>query len=330
MKISFARPASMALKTILTLALSAVVCFSQNSPGKAGATHKSSSPTPAASKSVSSAQKVVLTVGNFKVTKEEMDFLFNSLSPQVRQAVATHGFSALGQEYALMLLLSQKALDDHLDASPDFRREIDLKKHQMLAQAEYRNLESQLKITPDEVSTYYNAHKENFEEANVREFVVRKKAEGAKPGDPGLATDEAKARLDSIRKAIVAGTDIAQVAKQFDVPNVVMVEPETRTVRRGELLPALEKAAFELKDNQFSEPLDTPQAIVEIQVVGHQQPELKEVSQAIENALRQQKLQVTLDDMKTKVKIWMDPEYFKTPAPQASAPEATPQASAHP
>ena len=122
----------MALKTILTVSLSAVVCFSQNSPGaagKTGTTHKSSSPTPAAAKSVSSAQKVVLTVGNFKVTKEEMDFLFNNLSPQVRQAVATHGFSSLGQEYALMLLLSQKAVDDHLDASPDFRREIDLKKH---------------------------------------------------------------------------------------------------------------------------------------------------------------------------------------------------------
>jgi PPIC-type PPIASE domain len=333
MNIHFSKPADMVLKTILAGVLSGVVCLAQTSPApasKARSPQAKSSQSHAAAESASSPQKVVMTVGNVKVTKAEMDFLIENLNPQMRQAVATHGRGALGQEYSLMLLLSQKAINDHLDASPDLQREIALQRHQTLAQAEYRNMQGQLRINPDEVSTYYAAHKGDFEQASIREFVVRKKPENAKPNDPGLSPQEAKARLDSIHKAIAAGTDIALVAKQFNVPNVVMIEPEPRTVHRGQLLPALDKAAFELKDNQFSDPVDTPQALVELQVLAHQQPELKDISSEIENSLRQQKVQAAVDDLKAKANIWMDPDYFKSPsASQASSPGSAPT-PAHP
>jgi peptidyl-prolyl cis-trans isomerase C len=334
MKIYLSRAADIVLKGLLAGALSGLVCFAQTSPSpgsKARSPQASSSQNQTAAESASSPQKVVMTVGDVKVTKAEMDFLIQNLNPQLRQAVAAHGRGALGQEYSLMLLLSQKAVSDHLDASPDVQREIALQRNQMLAQAEYRNLEGQVKVNPDEISTYYTAHKADFDEASVREFVVRKKPENGKPSDPGLSSQEARARLDSIRKAIVAGTDVTQVAKQYDVPNVVMVEPEPRTVRKGQLLPALDKVAFELKDNQFSDPVDTPQALVLLQVVSHQQPQLRDVSPEIENTLRQQRVQAVLDDMKAKASIWMDPDYFKSPsASQASSPAPTPQTPAHP
>ena len=333
MKIHFSNPADMLLKAILAGVLSGLVCIAQTSPvqgAKARSPQANSSQNHAAAESASSPQKVVMTVGTVKVTKAEMDFLVQNLNPQLRQAVATQGRGVLGQEYSLMLLLSQKAVNDHLDASADLQREIALQRHQTLAQAEYKNMESQLKINPDEVSTYYAAHKSDFEQASIREFVVRKKPENAKPDDPGLSSQEASARLDSIHKAIAAGTDIAQVAKQFNVPNVVVIEPEPRTVRRGQLLPALDKAAFELKDNQFSDPVDTPQALVELQVLAHQQAELKDVSSEIENSLRQQKIQAAMNDLKAKANIWMDPDYFKSPsASQASSPGSGPT-PAHP
>ena len=327
MKISLSRPAGALFKAGLTVALSAFVCFGQNAPrptAKTAAKHPTSSHHSAASNSPSPTQKVVLTVGAAKVTKGEMDYIFNNLSPEARQSVATHGLSALGQEYSVMLLLSQKATSDHLDASPEFRQDLALKKNQMLAAEEYRNLETQAKVGQDEVSAYYAAHKSDFEEASVREFVVRKKAEDAKAGDPGLSPEDAKARLASIQKAVAAGTDVAQVAKQFNVPNVVVVEPEPRTVRRGQLMPALDKAAFELQDNQFSDPVDTPNAMIELQLLSRQQAELKDVSQAIENVLRQQKVKVALDDLKAKAKVWMDPDYFKPAAPETSSSAPTP------
>lgn len=310
------KTARIALNGFLAGALSALVCFAQK---------------PAASQSAAetSSQKVVLKVGEAQVTKAEIDYLISSLSPQAQKALATRGKRPVGDEYAMMVLLSEKAKSEHLDATPEFQRRIALEKLQLLAQAEYRRIARNITVSQEEISTYYNAHKAEFEEARLREFVVRKKPANAKPGSPGLPVVEAKARLAAIQKAIEAGGDLKQVAKQFDVPNTVIVNPEPVTVRKGEMLPALDKAAFELKDNQFSQPVDTPRALVLLQMVKLQQPDLQAVSGEIENSLRQQKIKSTLDDMKAKANIWMDPEYFKAPG-APSGESATPENPSHP
>jgi parvulin-like peptidyl-prolyl isomerase len=312
---------------LLAAALSAAFCLAQTSPPQTSASGASSQS--AASAEASSPDKVVLKVGEDKVTKADVDYLIGSLSPQLQQAVASRGRKPVGDEYALMLLLSQKAKSEHLDTSPDFQRKLALQKLQMLAQDEYRKMAEDIQVSPEEVNAYYNAHKSDFDEAQVREVVVRKKPADSTSDAPGLSADEAKARLAEIQKAIESGTDIKEVAKKFDVPNVVMVYPDPQTVRRGEMIPALDKAAFELKDNQFSQPVDTPQAMVLLQVLSHQQPDAKTVSGQIENQLRQEKLQTAVNDMKAKANIWMDPDYFKSAEGSADT-SATPKAPANP
>jgi PPIC-type PPIASE domain len=328
MKICFSRPAGMLCKALLAGALFSLASFAQTSApqkSKARAPEASSSQKKPAASAASSPQEVVMTVGNIKVTKAEMEFVMKALSPQQQQVVATRGNSFLARQYSLMLLLSQKAVSDHLDVSPDIHRAIELQKHQLLAQAEYEHLQSQAKIGPEEVSAYYASHKQDFEEASIREFIVRKKAEDAKPGSAGLSPEDARARLDSIRKAIVAGTSIDQVEKKFSVPDVVVVEPTPRTVRKGEMIPALDEAAFKLKDNQFSDPVETPQAMVVLQVVSHQETPLKDVSPEIESNLREQKASKEVNDLRTNARIWMNPDYFKPP----SAPQPSGTAPAH-
>lgn len=317
--------------SLLAGAMSALVCFAQSSPAAPAAAKPAAqrAAQSQASAEASSPQKVVLKVGNTAVTRADIDFLINSLSPQVKEAVAARGRKPVGDEYAMMLLLSQKAHNEHLDATPDFQRKIALNRLQMLAQEEYRKIAAGIQVTPAEVSTYYNAHKNDFEQAKVREFIVRKKTADDKAGAPGLPEEAAKARLASIRQAVEAGTDIKAVAKKFDVPNVVMVGSEPQTVRRGEMIPALDTVAFSLKDNQFSQPIDTPHALVLLQVLSRQQPDMKAVSEPIENELRQEKLKAAMDDIKAKASIWMDPDYFKEPGSPSDA-SAAPQPPAHP
>jgi len=331
MEIRRRKMACIILNSLIGGALSALVCFAQSSPashpaGKSAAQSSSAS----ASAQASSPEKVVLKVGEAKVTKADIDYLIGSLSPQVQKAVALRGRKPVGDEYAMMLLLSQKAQSDHLDASSDFQRKIALEKLQLLAQEEYRHMTESINVSPDEISAYYSAHKGEYEEAQLREFVIRKKAADSKAGATGLPVAEAKARLAAIQKAIESGTDLKQVAKQFDVPNVVMVNPQPVTVRKGEMLPALDKAAFELKDNQFSQPVETAQALVLLQMVKHQQADLQAVSSQIEDSLRQQKLKTALDDLKAKANIWMDPDYFKTSESSSGESAATPATPTHP
>jgi len=312
---------------LLAAALSASICVAQGSSPQTSASSPSSQSATTAE--ASSPDKVVLKVGEDKVTKADVDYLIGSLSPQLQQAVARNGRKPVGDEYALMLLLSQKAKSEHLDASPDFQRKLALQKLQMLAQDEYRKMAEDIQVSPEEVNAYYTAHKSDFDEAQVREVVVRKKPANATSDTPGLSADEAKTRLAEIQKAIESGMDIKDVAKKFDVPNVVMVYPDPQTVRKGEMIPELDKAAFELKDNQFSQPVDTPQAMVLLQVLSHQEPDIKAVSGQIENQLRQEKLQTAVNDMKAKANIWMDPDYFKSADGSADT-SATPKAPANP
>jgi parvulin-like peptidyl-prolyl isomerase len=212
-----------------------------------------------------------------------------------------------------MVLLSQQAVNDHLDSAPAFIQQIAIQRRQMLAQAEYTHLASVTTVSPEEVSQYYLAHQAEFDSADVREVVVRKKLEGAKEGTPGLAAPEARARAESIRKALTAGTDIKKVAQDFQAPNDVMIDLEPRHIRRGQLLASMDKAAFELKDGELSQPLEIPQAFVLIQAVGYHHSELKEASPGIEKTLRQQKLDTAVAELKKKATVWMDEEYFKPP-----------------
>lgn len=324
--------ANYVLNGLLAGAMSALVCFAQKPPASHSAARSTAQSSSASSASAtnSSPHKVVLKVGNTQVTKSEVDYLISNLNPRAQRALEARGRKPVGDEYAMMVLLSQKAKSDHLDTTTGFQQKIALEKLQLLAQAEYQKIAQDITISPQDVTAYYTAHKGEFEQAELREFVVRKKPADAKAGTPGLPVAEAKARLASIQKAVEAGTDLQQIATKFDVPNTVIVNPKPVTVRKGEMLPALDKVAFELKDNQFSQPVETPNALILLQMVKHQHPTVQAVSDEIENVLRQQKLKTTLDSMRANANIWMDPEYFKTPENSSAPSAATPKTPAHP
>jgi parvulin-like peptidyl-prolyl isomerase len=274
----------------------------------------------------SASEKVVMKVGPAQVTQSEMEILISSLNQQDQQALAAQGKRVLGERYLDVLMLSQQAVNDHLDSTQTVRERLELTRVQMLAEMEYQKMASETKITPEEVGQYFTAHQSDYDTVQARQFVVRKKPAGAKEGTPGLTEEEAKAKAEAIRKALVAGTDIKKVIQDFAVPNVVMIDPEPRAVQRGKLLPALEKSAFQLKDGEVSEPVDVPQALVFLQIIGHSHAEQKDVSTEIENTIRQQKLTAEMAELKKKATVWMDEDYFKGPV--ASTPTLGPKPTA--
>jgi len=271
-------------------------------------------------------EKVVLRVGREQVSQADLDFVINGLSPEIRQAVARQGKRPIGEQYALMLVLSGQAIGHRLDSSPDIRRQIELQRLQLLAQAEYQNLLNQTKITPEEISQLYSAHPEEFDQAQVRQVVIRKKSDAAKEVTPGLSGADAKARAEDVRKALAGGSDASQVIQQYAAPGVVQIDAQPRTIRRGQLPADLDKAAFQLKEGEVSDPFETPQALVFVQVVGRRRLELKEASSEIEGRLRDQKVQAALADLRAKTQVWMDEEYFAAPtaAPTPQPPAVSP------
>ena len=266
------------------------------------------------------ANKVVLKVGTQSVTQGDIDFLIRSLDPQSRRALAQQGLRALVDRYVLTLVLAQEAASKHLDDNVDFRRQLAAQRDRMLAQAEYQNLAQQVKVTPEEISQYYAAHSADFNEIKVRQIVVRTKPANAKEGTPGLTAEEGRARIEQIKKALASGADPKQVAKDFGIPNQVLVEAEPRSIRQSVSLSDVQKEAFNLKDGEFTAIQEVGGTLVLLRVVSHGQVELKDASQEIENTLRQQKLGAEIAALKKKSDVWIDESYFRaTPAPAPGA-----------
>ena len=277
-------------------------------------------PSPAPAAQASSPDKVVLKVGDMSITQEQIERAIRNLTPQAQNSLAHQGRKSFGDEYVLMLVLSQEALSQHLDSTPAYQDMIALSRLKILASQEYQEILKQVAVKPEEVSTYFSGHQSEFEELQVLQVVVRQKPAGAKEGTPGFTPEEAKARAEEIRKAFVAGDDPKQIADKYKMQNVVRVDTQPFAVHRGAMRGDLEKAAFELKPGGVTEVFDLGQALAFVKVVSHETEDLKSVSTRIENTLQKQKIDSALDALKKNAKVWMDDAYFAPPAgppPQA-------------
>jgi peptidyl-prolyl cis-trans isomerase C len=279
------------------------------------------------------ANKVVLKVGNRQFTKADIDLLIADLPPQMQRNLASpDGKKSLGDQYSVLVALSEQAEAQHLEQSPEFVQRLAFQKDQLAAQAAYETLTADAKVTPEEVQAYYNAHADEYDEITVRQIIVRKKvaeatSDPAHPtaaAGPGLEPDQAKARAEAIRKEILAGTDIKKVIEDFKAPGDVIIDAEPRTVRHGGMRPDMEKVAFSLKDGEVSESIDVPQALILFQLIKHSHSDVKDVSAEIEKKLRQDKVEASINGVKKNANIWMDEDYFGPAQSHAAAPTLGP------
>ncbi len=319
-------PAVSLLAILLTFAAHAQQ--SETSPKPAG---NASSPLPAAGTASNPAaaapsEEVVLKVGATQVTPAEIESLFTERPSGGGQKLNAEGRRHLGELYVRMVLLSQQAVNEHLDTSPALRRQLEMQRLKTLAQAEYDKMRGQIQVSPGEAGQYYTEHSSEFDWIQVREFIVRKR----QPSTPentessGLSAEDAKARAETIRKALASGDSPEKVAEDFASPEVLLIDRKPRTLRRSEMVPALEKPTFEAKDGGVSEAVDTAGAVLVVYVLKRGHLEQKEAAAEIEKKIRQRKLDAQIDDMKKKAEVWMDPNYFK------NDPMATPASMAHP
>lgn len=286
----------------------ACAAFGQQTP-------KAPSPKPAAAaapKAETPGSKVVLRVGKEEVTEAEIDFLVEAMGPEIKEAIKTQGRRPLGEQYATMIVLSQHAAAQKLDATPEFRRRLALQKLQWMAEAAVEQLESQVSVTPEEVSKYYSGNPLEFEEVRVRQVVLRKKPEGAAANSPGFSPEEARTRAEEIRKALAGGKDWKALASEYQGSQEVFVVADPRPVRRGQFADNtnLETVIFSLQDGDFSLPAETPQAVIVFQSAGRRMLTLEEASREIETAMRRFKVQEQINELRGKATIWMDDQFF--------------------
>lgn len=294
---------------LLLTAVSVGVVFAQE-PGEKSA-----------KKSSSAADRVVLKVGNVQVTQAEFEANIGDIEPQGdpdKGGDIDKTRRKTGDDYASVLMLSQQALANHLDSSPEISRQLAVARMQILSDAQFASLVRQSTPSAQEISQYYAGHGADFDRVRVQRLFIWKVGGGSK-NTKGLAPEAARTRADAILQAS-SGGDAEKLADAFADSEDGLLDTAPVAFVRGDLPPKLEKVAFSLKEGQWAEAEDTPDRIFLLHLVQRDRRTLTESSSLIAQRLQNQKLQVKLDELKKQAGIWMDENYFG-PA-LATVPEA--------
>jgi hypothetical protein len=272
----------------------------------------STAPAPTAQHASTTDNPVVLKVGNVQVTRKDFEAKigeFETEGESENESISEKDRRALGDDYASVLMLSQQAVADHMDSSPEIRRQLEVARVQVLSDAEFAKLIRQSEPTSKEIGDYYSAHLTDYDEVQIRRLFIWKRREGEKAGQI-LSSRDARAHAEKIRQGIAAGYDPHKLAEDLKNQAGGILDAEPTSFPRGELPAAMEKAAFALKEGEWSEVEDTPNSLILVQLVKRSRRPLGEVSSVIKTRLQGQKMQITLDALKKQTGVWMDEKYF--------------------
>lgn len=277
-----------------------------------------STPTPASP----AGDPVVIKYGTNEIRKSEFEAAIETLPTEYQAYVAGAGKRAFAEDYLRMKMLAAEAEKNGLDKDAEVQAQLKLMRANALANAQLGKLEAGIKVSDAEVQSAYDAKKAQLEEAKARHILIAfKGSAAAQPGKPELTDDEAKAKADSLRAKIVAGTDFAEVAKQeSDDLGSGARGGDLGSFAKGAMVPEFDQAVFEGKIGEVVPIVRTQFGYHIIQVQERGAKPLAEVRESIEKELREKKLQDMLEGMKVSSKATFDEAYFAAPAPSPAVP----------
>jgi len=287
-------------------------------------------------KAVSSQAKggdpVIVKYGQGEIRQSELEAAIKTLPDQYQGYVTGPGKRAFAEDYLRMKMLAAQAEKNGLDKSPEVQAQLRLMRANTLAAAQLEKLQESIKLTDAELQKSYDSKKSEYESASARHILIAFKGSPAlPPGKKELTEDEAKAKAEDLRKKIVGGADFAELAKkESDDSTSGTRGGDLGTFNRGQMVPEFEKAAFETKIGEISPVIRTQFGYHILQVKERKSSPLSEVKTALEQELKQKKVQEALDQMKTGSNATFNEAYFTPPpappvaAPAAQAPAASP------
>ena len=145
-----------------------------------------------------------------------------------------------------------------------------------------------IKVTEDEAQKYYSENKSDFEiPEQVRASHILITPDTSDPNnDPNQAKTEARAKAESLLKQIRQGADFAELARANSSCSSAAKGGDLNYFSRGQMVPAFEKVAFELKPGQLSDIVETQFGYHIIKVADHRDPNTMTFEQAKDDIIK--------------------------------------------
>jgi peptidyl-prolyl cis-trans isomerase C len=263
--------------------------------------------------------RVVITVGDIKITAAQFNSFIDTLQPQYRNAARGNARRQFADNIVKMLTLAEEAQKRKLDQTPDFKSREMFQELNLEASTLAGQLGKEIQISEADARLYYEAHKNEFDTVHARHILIRFQGSTVpvRPGQKDLTDAEALAKAQEIHKKIQDGADFATIAKaESDDVGSGANGGELPPFRHGQMVPSFETTAFALKPGELSEPVRSQFGYHIILVVSHST--FEEVRGDVENKMKpeqgQKAVNKFIEELQKANPPVLDPEFFP-PAP---------------
>ena len=183
-------------------------------------------------------------------------FVPNEPSAKVR-LMADPGL--LIRDIAFMRKMAKVAIEHKLEENSPLREQLEYNRLVLMAQAATGYLMATVSVDDQEVQTYYNTHRDQFEKVKVKAIYIPFSASpGAQAGGKkGLSEAEAKAKAERLLAAIKGGADFVKLVRENSEDATSKArDGDFATVTPADNIPdAMRTAVFSLKQGETSEPV---------------------------------------------------------------------------
>jgi peptidyl-prolyl cis-trans isomerase C len=254
--------------------------------------------------------KVVIAVGDNKITYAQYEAMVNSLPEQYKLAARGPAKVQFANQIVKLLVLAEEGKRRKLDETPAYKAQIAFQNANVLANMTYIDI-NQKKPDEAELRKFYDAHKSDFETVHARHILIRMQGSSVplQPGEKDLTDEEALTKAQEIRKKLVAGEDFATVAKSDSDDTTTKVNGgDLGLFGRGRMVGPFDETAFSLKPGEISEPVKTPFGYHLIKVEERKMKTVEDSRPEIESKVKAD----YVEQLQAKSSVVIDPEFFGT------------------
>lgn len=189
-------------------------------------------------------KKILAKVNGCEITREDLEFMKRSVSPDVLK-----NFEAQGGEQAFLgEMINQKmiyleAKENKLEESDEFKRQFETVKENLLTQIAIKKIIDSVEVSEEEMKTFF--------EENQQYFVEGEKIEASHI----LVDSEEKA--DEIYEQLQSGKEFSELAGQYSSCPSKTSGGSLGQFGRGQMVAEFEAAAFSLEEGEISKPVKT-------------------------------------------------------------------------
>jgi len=258
--------------------------------------------------------RVVITVGNVKITAKQYDEMVESLPEQYRGLARTTQRKQFADNIVQLLTLAQEGQRRKIDGTDEYKTLAQFQLNNVLAALTVEAMRKEVAVTDADLRKYYEQHKNEWEQVKGAHILVRFQGSQVtlRPGEKDLTDAEALAKAQDLRAKIMAGADFAEVAKkESDDVGSAMNGGELGTFRHGQMVGPFEEAAFKLKPGEVSEPVRSQFGYHIIKVQSHDIKSFDEVRAEIEARVKPEALKNAVDALSKQTTPVFDPEFFQ-------------------